>query len=221
MIDFETICARAHGTSAVLSDVQLLDVVCGETAAVGCHAGAAIIDPGNPERFDPLGVGSHPSLKRRSGLFAIVLTPALHFCAVAGRVFRSPIARPLGFKSRVARVVAFNLGGSAHDAEAIRCVPVDPMSMRARFAGVVARLSCILRGLAERMRRSLLHPAEARFAGALSASIVSNVSLGKVSFTARLAGEVKALAGRYRSQSLRKWSHVPTTFNSLVVGGLS
>lgn len=195
MINLETFCGRASGTSAVLSRVQSLDISKGEGAA-GC--GFSRAPDGRayaPHRADMIFVRRFPALESLLSLFAILLSPAFYLGAVAGRISSAASPRTSGHVPRIALIPAGAFVDRALDARAARdkspiCVSVSTTATDR----VVPKTGQSSGGL-RRMFDALRLPSLGFFGIAGFTRTTLREALGNMSVLAGFACKVRRLAG--------------------------
>ena len=198
MIDFEAINRRTDGATAVLFDVQLLDVVGREGAAVLSNSCATIVGPNTSKLSQAFGIVLPPAFKYLARLFAILAVPLDGCLAVTGWILRSPFSRHASMV--VVGVSRIPLSAALHPAlgaDAIRN-PSPIVAMRAQLARRVIALAVRACRDARRMLGLFSGPCLDVLGDARRAKAARRVALDGVSISARLAGCVEALARLFR-----------------------
>ena len=213
MVDLKIFLGRADGAAAVLPLENRGYVVGGKAAAVAGHSCPSIVSSHSAKFSQSFWIGLLPALQHLSNLAVVLLCPALYLCAVAGRVFRSASARGSRFVAGALSKPLLRGDDIAGRTQAA----LDPslvVSVRAWLASGVVKVAAFFGGQSSRMPRTFGGGSHRSFTGALSARASRHVPLGEMAFAARLAGEVKAFAGRYCCSPFRGRSHMFTVMTT-------
>ena len=209
MIDLKTLSGRTSGASAVLLEVNGLNVRARERTAVSDLARSSVVGTNPGKLPGSLWVCFFPSSQKINHLLFVLLRPSLRAGAVTGRIGCAAPPRAGGHVTRVSLVPSFASLIGALNANAVRNKTSILMPVSARLALSIvdcARRAC---GNAVRMFRLFGCRFQCIADRAGSTQTVRRVSLADVPIFARLSGKVETFVRRACGFSLRYSAHRP------------